>query len=137
MVEIKHKDFIGVVPIIPCLNSSWIMGLRIHRKGTTQIPLSSPATKDPGYTGSIRIQKIAKNTKINHIVVSFTNHYNAISIEKLPSKTKIGKYSWYFKNSLLCKSSVSSATKNFLFLLNKKSKYSCSGPRNLKVEVGN
>ena len=27
-------------------------------------------------------------------MVSFTDHYNAISIEKLPSKTKIGKGSW-------------------------------------------
>ena len=33
--------------------------------------------------------KIASNTKINHIMVSFTDHYNAISIDRLPSKTKI------------------------------------------------
>ena len=56
-------------------------------------------------------------TKINHIMVSFTNHYNAISIDRLPSKTKIGKCSWYFNNSLVCKSEVSSGTKTFLFLL--------------------
>ena len=31
---------------------------------------------------------------INHIMVSFTDHYNAISIDRLPSKTKIGKKSW-------------------------------------------
>ena len=47
MVKIKHKDFIGAVPIIPCLNSSWIMGLRIHGEWRTQTPLSSPATIDP------------------------------------------------------------------------------------------
>ena len=47
--------------------------------------------KDPGYTDI----KIAKNIKINHIMVSFTNHYNTIPIDRLPSKTKIGKYSWY------------------------------------------
>ena len=41
MVKIKHKDFIGAVPIMPCLNSSWIMGLRIYGEGRTQIPLSS------------------------------------------------------------------------------------------------
>ena len=35
--------------------------------------------------------KIARNTKINHIIVSFTDHYNAISLGRLPSKTKIGK----------------------------------------------
>ena len=47
MVKIKHKDFIGAVPIMPCLNSSWIMGLRIYGEGRTQIPMSSPATIDP------------------------------------------------------------------------------------------
>ena len=45
--------------------------------------------------------KIASNTKINHIMVSFTDHYNAISIDRLPSKTKIGKDSWCFNNYLL------------------------------------
>ena len=66
---------------------------------------------------SILIYKIAKNTKINHIMVSFASHYNAIFTDRLPSKTKIGKCSWYFNNSLICKSEVSSATKTFLFLL--------------------
>ena len=84
--------------------------------------------KDPGWTDSILI-KNANNTKINHIMVSFTNHYNAISIDRLPSKTKIEKYSWYLNNSLLCKSEVSSTTKTFLFLLKtQKNKYSCNGP---------
>ena len=46
--------------------------------------------KDPRSTGSTLIQKIDKNTKINHIMVSFTNHYNAISIGRLPSKLKSG-----------------------------------------------
>ena len=32
--------------------------------------------------------KIANNTKINHIMVSFTDHYNAISLISFPSKTK-------------------------------------------------
>ena len=32
-------------------------------------------------------------SKINHILVSFTDHYNAISIDRLPSKTKI-ENSW-------------------------------------------
>ena len=35
--------------------------------------------------------KIANNTKINHIMVSFTDPYNSISLDRLPSKTKIGK----------------------------------------------
>ena len=46
-------------------------------------------------------------------MVSFTDHYNAISIDRLPLKTKIGNDSWYFNNSFSCKSEVSSATKTF------------------------
>ena len=61
--------------------------------------------------------KMASNTKINHIMVSFTDHYNAIFIDRFPSKTKIGKDSWYFNNSLLCKPEFSLTTKTFLFLL--------------------
>ena len=63
--------------------------------------------------------KIACNTKINHIMVSFTDHYNCISIDRLPLKTKIGKVSWYCNNFLFCKLVFSSATKNFLFSLKK------------------
>ena len=72
-------------------------GLEDLGEGRTQIPLSSPAT-----IGSLQGStidwvytdiKIANNIKINHIMVSFTNNYNAISIERLPSKTKIEKYS--------------------------------------------
>ena len=50
-------------------------------------------------------------------MVSFTNHYKAIFIDKFPSKTKIGKNSWDFNNSLLCKPKSSLTTKTFLFLL--------------------
>ena len=55
-------------------------------------------------------------------MVSFTDHYNAISIDRVPSKTKIGKISWYFNNYLLCKPVFSSATNTFLFLLKQKNK---------------
>ena len=72
MAKIKHKYFIGVVPITPCLNSSWIIGLRIYGEERTQIPLSSPATIGP--LPRISIDRV----------------YTDI---KLPSKTKIGKYS--------------------------------------------
>ena len=44
--------------------------------------------------------KTASNTKINHIMVSFTDHYNAVLIDRFPSKTKSGKGSWYFKVGL-------------------------------------
>ena len=43
--------------------------------------------------------KFANNAKTNHTMVSFTDliiNYNAISIERLPSKIKTGKDSWYF-----------------------------------------
>ena len=47
MVEIKHKEFIDVVPIIPCQNTSGILSSRIYGEGRTQICLSSTATLDP------------------------------------------------------------------------------------------
>ena len=50
-------------------------------------------------------------------MVYITDHYNAISIDKLPSKPKTGRDSWYFINSLLCKPSFSSITKTLLFSL--------------------
>ena len=95
----------------------------LRRRENPQIPPGSPAAIGPFprsridrvYTDIYTDIKIANNTKINHIMVSFTNHYNAISIDRLPSKTKIGKDSWYFNNSLLCKPEFSSATTNFLF----------------------
>ena len=59
--------------------------------------------------------KLASNTKSNHIMVSFTDHYNAI--DTLTSKTKTGKDSCYFNNSLLWKPEFSTTTKNLLFLL--------------------
>ena len=47
-LKIKHKDFISAVPIMPCLNSSWIMGLRVYgEEGRTQIPPSTSATIGP------------------------------------------------------------------------------------------
>ena len=109
----NKTEFIDAVSIMPCQNSSWIMDSRIYGEGITQISLSSPAIIDRidrFYTDV----KIASNTKNNHIMVSFTDHYNAIFIDRLPSQTKIGKDSWYFNNSFLCKPEFSSTTKTFL-----------------------
>ena len=52
-------------------------------------------------------------------MVSSTDHYNAISIDRLSSKTKIGKDSWkrFMKIILLCKPEFSSTTKTSIFLL--------------------
>ena len=68
--------------------------------------------------------KIASNTKINHIMVSFTDHYNAIFIDRFPSKTKIGKDSWYFNNSPLCKPEFSLTTDFSFFIKNTKRNHS-------------
>ena len=76
-----------------CSNYAVIVdnGLSIYGEGRTQIPLSSSTLKSP--LARIQIDmvsadtKIANNNKSNHIMVSFTDHYNAISIGRLPSKT--------------------------------------------------
>ena len=67
---------------------------------------------------------IARNTKIYGIMVSFTDHYNAISIDHLQSKTKTRKNSCYFHNSLLWKSKFSRATNNLFFIKNTKNDHS-------------
>ena len=106
---------------MPCQNSWYIMDWRIYGQGKIQIPVSSPAYRSSGTTSRIdRVYtdiNIASNTKINHIMIAFTDHYYAIYIDRFPSKTKTGKDSWYFNNSLLCKPEFSLTTKTFLFLL--------------------
>ena len=124
MVKMKHKEFIGATLVMPCQASSWIMGLRIYGQGRTQILLSLPAMICPlariqDRQGIDRVYtdiKIANNNKINHIMVSFTDHYNAISIDRPSSKTKIGNDSWkrFIKIILLCKPDFS---QELLFLL--------------------
>ena len=94
MVEIKHEGFIGAVLIIPAM---WIMAWGSIDKGKPRFPwvhwlwwvLWQGSRIARLYTGI----KIANN-KSNHIMVSFTDHYNVISIDRLTSKTKIGKSSW-------------------------------------------
>ena len=58
-------------------------------------------------------------------MVSFTDHYNAVSIDRLFSKTKIGNDSWkrFMKIILLCKPEFSSTTKTF-FIKNTKNNHS-------------
>ena len=70
--------------------------LKIYGGGRAQISLGSPITtgplaQDPGLTGFIMIKKIANNTKINHKMISFSDHYNALFIDRFSFKTKIGK----------------------------------------------
>ena len=114
MVEIQDKEFIDVVSIILFQNSSWIIGTRIYRKWRTHIFLSSSTALDFLFSTRSRIDrvythiKIASNTKINHIMVSSTDLYNDISIDRLPSKSKIRNDSCYFNNSLWWKLEFSS-----------------------------
>ena len=42
-----NKHLIDVFPIIPCQNSSWIIGLKIYGEGRAQILLGSSATIGP------------------------------------------------------------------------------------------
>ena len=89
----------------------------IYGEGRTEIPTCydiSSGTRsrvDRVYTDT----KIASNTKINHIMVSLTDHCNAIFIDRFLSKTKLGKDSWYFNNSVLYKPEFFLSTKTFPF----------------------
>ena len=118
MVEIKHKlyrcRFIYAM-------SKLIMDSELWRR---QNPDSSEFTCYDRSSGTrsriFRVDtdiKIASNTKINQIMVSFTDHYNATFIDRFLSKIKIGKDSWYLNNSLLCKTEFSSTSKTYCFLL--------------------
>ena len=107
---------------LPCLNSSLIMGWRTCGEGRTQKSLSSRIdAQDPGLTGFILIKKIA-NTKIIHKMISFSDHYNALFIDRFSSKTKIGKDLSHFNNSLIEKNDCCSTTKNLLSDLETKRK---------------
>ena len=59
---------------------------------------------------------MASNTKIDHIMASFTHHYNAIFIDSLTSKPKTGKHSRYFINSPISKLELSLTTEFSLFI---------------------
>ena len=71
------------------------MGSRIYGIGRTQIPEFTRYDRASDTRWRIdRIYddtKIANNTKINHIMVSFTDLYNAVFIDRLPSKANIKK----------------------------------------------
>ena len=78
---------------MPCQNSLWIMSSRIYGEERTQILEFTRYDRSSGARSRIdRVYtdiKIANNTKINLIMVSFTDLYNAVSIDRLLSKTKI------------------------------------------------
>ena len=68
--------------------------------------------------------KIASNTKINHIIVSFTDHYNAIFIDRLPSQIKIEKEKIHGTLIILFYVRLSSPRLQRLFLLKTQKRYS-------------
>ena len=65
----------------------------------------------------ILIKKIANNTKINHKMISFSDHHNTLFIDRFSSKTKIGKDLWHFNSSLLEKNDFCSTTTNLLSIV--------------------
>ena len=70
-------------------------------------------------------KKIANNTKITHKMISFSDHYNALIINKFSSKPKLGKDLWHFDNSLLGKDEFCSNIQNLLtFSKTKQTSYS-------------
>ena len=110
-----------------CQNSSQIMDWRIYGEGFDSSEFthynrssSTRSTIDRVYTDI----KMVISSKIIHIMVSFTDHYNAIFIDRFPSKTKIGKDSWYFNNSPLCKPEFSLTTDFSFFIKNTKHNHS-------------
>ena len=101
------------------------MGWRTCGGGRTKMSLSSPATtgplaQDPELTWYTLIKKIANNTKIIHKMISSSDHYNALFVDRIPSKTKIGKDLWLFNNSLLEKHDFCLTIKNLLAMLKTK-----------------
>ena len=50
-------------------------------------------------------------------MVSFTDHYNAISIDRFPSTTKIEKYSWYIHDTFYVSPSSSQPQRLFFFFI--------------------
>ena len=61
-------------------------------------------------------------------MVSFTDHYNAISIDRFTLKTKIAKDLSCFNNSVLCKPEFSSTAKTF-FIKHRKNNHSSASDR--------
>ena len=129
MVEIKHRLFRCCFNYAPSKLSVDNGLVDLWRRENPNSPEFTHYNRYSGTRSKIdrvyNYVKIASNTKMNHIMISFTDHYNAIFIDRFPSQTKIGKDSCYFNNSLLCKPEFASATKTFL-LKTQKSHYSAS-----------
>ena len=90
MVEIKHKELIDVQLLSNCSLLKLIADNELGNLWRRENPDSPKFIRYGRSSGTIsRIYWVYN--KINHIMVCFTNHYNTISIDRLPSKTKIGK----------------------------------------------
>ena len=86
MKYIKHKNCIDVVPILPCLFED------LWRKENPDTPEFTQYNRSSGTRSRIdRVYidiQITNNTKINHKMISFSDHYIAMAIDKVQSKTK-------------------------------------------------
>ena len=81
MVEIKHEEFVWCrsnYPLSKLIVDNGLDDLWNNRSSDTKSRID-------------RINNDTSNTKTNHIMVYFTDYYNAISIDRLPLKTKIRK----------------------------------------------
>ena len=68
--------------------------------------------------------KIASNTKINHIMVPFTNHYNAIFTDRFPSNIKLEKIDGTLITLFYVNQSPSQLQRRFFFIKNTKNNHS-------------
>ena len=80
MMDIKYKEFNNCC-------SNYVMGWKIYKEGRTDRPSGTKSKADRLSTDT----KTSRNTKINHIMVSFTDDFNTVYIDKLPSKTRLEK----------------------------------------------
>ena len=129
MRGIKHENVIDVTPNLP---SKLIMDSGLEDLWRRENPETSEFTRYDRSSGTrSRIdrvytdKKIANNTKITHNMISFSDHYNALIINRFSSKPKLGKDLWHFNNSLLEKDEFCSNIQTFLtFLKTKQTSYS-------------
>ena len=68
--------------------------------------------------------KIASNTKINHIMVPFTNHYNAIFTDRFPSNIKLEKIDGTLITLFYVNQSPSQLQRRFFFIKSTKNNHS-------------
>ena len=82
IVEVKPKEFIEVRPIMPYQNSSCITGSKIYGDSSAFTHYEKSSNTRFRIVRVYADIEIASSTKINHIMVSFTDGCSALSIYK-------------------------------------------------------